>query len=460
MANIDLAVGQVNITANFLIARARKVSTPLVEETREEYPSPLAPSFNVVLPPSGSIDPVNYYVDFYESADGVALDFLLAQFVVNAKNNIVSSETRFYKVGGADPTDPVPDQADLVDPYLDGKTISKVFRRGIGPIVPEDYTYKEFELLAGGGIRLLNDQIFSADDIVAIEISYLINQTASSSGNLYNGVVVITANTTLISTHRNKRLRCVGASSRLVITLESLAAVPDGTFYHVTHNDGNQLQTKILPGGGDTIKYFTDSLSEITISPGEYVRIEKTGAIWEAVLVHQGVQQVGERMAAGWNSHPNTKPEDGTLYDGDDYPRMWWWLTTKLPATHIVTDDTLTGGGYVHPVGKEGLFVRHSTLKKFRLPNTQNWSERGIKSFTTFNADAERTYDYPGGTQPEMIGPHTHPLPRDAAGILDIQSLVVSANADEAISNLSLTGFNTGTENRVKNVAVVYCRRF
>lgn len=461
MANIDLSVGQINITANWLIARARKVSDPLVEITREEYPSPLAASFNVLLPPSGSIDPVNYYVDFYESSDGSTLDSLLATFVVNAKSNLIVEETRFYKGGGAGTADPPAFGDTLTDPYLDGKTIARVFKEGPGrPLVPEAYTYKEWELVTGGGIKLLNGAIFGQDEVIAIVISYLGQQTNVSAGNLYNGVVTKTATTTLTSTDRNKRIRCVGASSRMVITLESLAAVPDGTFYHFTHNDGNQLQTKIIPAGGNTITYFTQTFTELTISPGEYLRVEKVGSIWEAVLVHSGILQVGERFSGTWKDHPNCKPEDGTLYDGDDYPRIWWWINNKLPSTHVITDDTVINGGYTHPSGKHGLFVKHSTQKKFRVPNTQGWSERGMASFTTYNADSSRTYDYPGGTQPEMIGPHDHNLPRDGGGSSDIQSLVVTANSDEGLSGLSKTGLGDGTENRVKNIGVVYLRRF
>lgn len=461
MANIDLAVGQINITSNFLVARARKVSTPLVTEAQESYASPLASSFNVVLPASGSIDPVNYFVDFYESSDGSSLDLLLATFVVNAKNNLIIEETRYYKVDGGGANDPAPDQDTLTDPYLDGKTIARVFKDGVGrPLAPEDYLFKEWELVTGGGIKLLNGILFSAGEIIAIVISYLGEQTSTTGTGLYNGVATITTNTTLDSTYRNKRIRCVGASSRLVITLEDLSTVPEGAFYHFTHLDGNQLQTKIVPVGGQSI-LLNGTYTEMSIGPGEVLRIEKVSSAWEVVLPAEGVLHVGDRMAAGYNAHPNTKPEDGTLYDGDDYPRIWYWLSNSLPSTHKVTDDLVVNGGYTHPSGKEGQFVVHSTLKKFRVPNTQNWSERGMASFTVFNTDtANRPTDYPGGTQAEMVGPHTHPLPRDAAGALNIQSLVDSANSDEAISAASPSGTNSGTENRVRNVGVIYVRRF
>lgn len=479
MANIDLSVGQINITAN-LIARARKVATPLVEETREVYPAPLPSSFNVILPSSGSIDPTTYYVDFYESSDGIALDLLLAQFVVNARDNIVTEETRFYQVGGSQPEDPAPDQDTLTDPYLDGKTIAQVFKDGIGrPLVDEDYSFKEWELVIGGGIRLVGGQLFSFEEKVAIVISYLADQQQVSGAGMYEGVVTITSNTTLSSTHRNKRIRCAGGTTQLVITLEDVSSVPDGTFYHFTHNAGVQLQTKIIPL--TTISYFNTVYAEMTIGPGEYLRVEKEGGVWEATMVHPGFLMVGERIAATWNDHPNTKPEDGALFDGDDYPRMWYWLTTFLPASHKVFDNGVTAGGYTHPVGKEGLFVLHNTLKKFRVPNTQGWSERGLASFSAFSTDGTRTYDYPGGTQTENVGAHRHLMFHDngtsntATPLSSINSPAKRQGAGAQLGNVNaeynvcpspgnepdvgLSGTTTG-ENRVKNVGVIYLRRF
>jgi hypothetical protein len=491
MANINLSVGQINITGD-LIVIARKVSTPLVEETREVYPSPLASSFNVVLPSSGDIDPVNYYVDFYESSDGVTLDLLLAQFVVKAKSDLIAQEVRFYDVGGSGDNDPAPDQDTLNDPYLDGKAISEVYIDGVGrPLAPPDYSYKEYDLVSGGGIQLLNGRLFSFGEKVAIVISYLIEQTSGSGGggsNMYSSVVTITEDTTLGSTHRGKRLRCVGDSDRLVITLEDVTAVPDGTYYHITQNDGNQFQTRILADTGQSIQYAGETYAEISISKGEYIRIEKTGSIWEAVLVHQGVLMVGERFAGTWNGHPNTKPENGALYDGDDWPRIWYWLENYLPSTHKVVDDNVTSGGYTHPAGKEGLFVVHSTQKKFRVPNTQGWSERGLANFSAFNGDSTRTYDYPGGTQPEKVGQHRHlsfhnngttntgtalsgtnfPEKRQGAGAgigntnAEYNICASGNEPDVGLSGIPKTtaGAAISGDQAVKNVGVVYLRRF
>lgn len=460
MGQIRLGVGQVNIT-NHLIGVARKTTTPLVIEAQESYAPPHPATRNVVIPAVGDIDPVIYYVDFYESSDGIAFDLLLSQFVYDLKNKIVIAERRFYVVGGPGANDPAPDQQILTDAYLDGKTISGVFKEGFRYLRPDTENIVEWESVVGGGIELQGDLFFSGGEVYVIEISYLADQTQVSSGGMYSGVELIDTNTTLTSSYRNKRLRChAAAGSSLVVTLESVALVPDGTFYQFTSNAGTQNQTRILPDGSETILYNGENYSELSIGKGEFVRIVKVGSIWEAEQAHHSILMVGERYPAGWKDHPSCKPEDGTLYDGDEWPRMWWWIKNKLPTTHYISDDNVINGGYTHPTDRVGQFVIHSTLKKFRVPNTQNISERGLKNFTTYAGDAERLYDYPGGVQNEMVGPHTHPLPRDASGSQDIQSLVSTSNADEGITSASLTGNNTGTENRVKNIGVLYMRRF
>jgi hypothetical protein len=460
MGQIRLGVGQVNIT-NHLIGVARKTTTPLVIEAQEPYAPPHPTTRNVVIPAVGDIDPVIYYVDFYESSDGIAFDLLLSQFVYDLKNQIVISERRFYVVGGPGANDPAPDQTILIDTYLDGKTISGVFKEGARYLRPSTETIPEWQTYAGGGIELLNNIIFSGGEVVSIEISYLADQTQVSGGGMYSGVELIDTDTTLSLTHRNKRLRChCAASNTLVVTMESVSLVPDGTFYYFTSNAGTQNQTKVLPAGAETILFNGENYTELWIGKGEFLRIVKVGSIWEAEMAHDNILRVGERFPGTWKDHPSAKPEDATLYDGDEWPRIWWWIKNKLPSTHYITDDQVTDITYSHSAGRLGQFVIHSTLKKFRLPDSQNISERGLKSFTTYNADGERIYDYPGGVQDEMVGPHTHSLPRDASGSQDIQSLVVTSNADEGITGASLTGVNTGTENRVHNIGVIYLRRF
>lgn len=463
MGQIRLGIGQVNIT-NHLIAVARKTTTPLSIEAQESYAPPHPTTRNVVVPATGDIDPVIYYVDFYESTNGISFDLLLSQLVYDLKNKVIISERRFYKGGGGLPTDPLPDQKILEDPYLDGKTISGVFKEGFRYLKPETEPVPEWIPHAGGGIELQDPLQFSQDEVYSIEISYLADQPPSGGNSgFYSGVELIDVDTTLSASYRNKRLRTEAASSStLVVTLESIASVPDGTFYQFTNNGGTHNQTKILLAGSETIKYNGENYTEMWVGRGEYLRIVKTGIIWEGEMVHPFTLMVGERFAGTWRDHPNTKPEDAALYDGDEWPRIWWWLKNKLPSTHYIIDDTVTSLGYVHPNDKLGCFVLHSTLKKFRMPNTQNISERGLKYFNTFGLNTDRLYDYPGGVQSGQVGEFINnivlPKGNSYTGGPNQNRIGNGSNDPQNFSYVQT--FNAGKENIVKNIGTIYLRRF
>lgn len=465
MAQIKLTLGQVNITG-YLVVVARKTTTPLVIEAQESYAPPHPATRNVVVPASGSIDPVVYYIDIYESSNGTSLDLLLSQFVYDLKNKAIISERRFYRVGSGNPDDPDPDQKILVDPYLDGKTISGVFKEGFRYLKPETEPVPEYVPYPGGGIELQGSLQFSQNEVYSIEISYLTAQNSGSSGSsgLYSGIELINTNTTLTITHRNKRLRCHSASSSsLAVTMESVSTVPDGTFYHFTSNAGSQYQTRILPSGSETVLFNGELYTEFTVGIGEFLRIVKVGPEWEAEMVHPFMLMVGNRFSGTMNDYPGCRPENGALYDGDEWPRPWWWLKNKLPSTHYIVDDNVVSGGYTHPAGKEGLFVLHSTLKKFRVPNTQGWSEKGLKSFTTFGTDAKRGYDYPGGTQAAQVGEVTISINKGNGYLGGAENPDWFGPGDPAhpqdggYDNITA---NAGEENTVKNFGVVYMRRF
>jgi hypothetical protein len=316
---------------------------------------------------------------------------------------------------------------------------------------------------AGGGIELQGGLQFSQDETYTIEISYLVDQSiAATSGGLYSGVELIDADTTLSVSYRNKRLRTeASASSTLVVTLESIASVPDGTFYHFTNNGGTHNQTRVLPAGSETIKYNGENYPEMWVGKGEYLRIVRVGIFWEAELVHPFTLQVGERFSGTWKDHPSCKPEDvSTLYDGDEWPRIWWWIKNKLPSTHYITDDSVIGP-YSHPVERTGQFVIHSTLKKFRLPNTRIMGEKGLNNFLSYGSDPDRAYDYPGGYQPDQVGEVTVPLQKGngyVGGGTNPDWFAPGDPAhDQGTDNIVI---NSGDETRVKNIGVIYMRRF
>jgi hypothetical protein len=471
MANLRMTIGQVNIT-DWLIIRLRKTTAPLAVVASEAYSEPHPVTRNVVVPASGSIDPDEYYIDLYESSNGITLGLLLGQFVHKITETSGILEWRFYKVGNGGTGDPIPDTTTLTDPYFIGKTISAVFKPGYGPLTPEPYTFKEYDF-ATDTITLLNGQIFSNEEIWSVLIENPVS-TSTSARTFFNNVITLTTSTVLSSTHYNARLRCEGTGGLTQVhTLPDPATVPDGTIMYFMQNRGNQNQTKLITAAG-LIVFGDGTRSEITIGKGEWVHLEcrLIGAtmFWEVVGVHHAISMVGERWSAGFLNHPNCMPEDGRLLDGDEWPRIWWWITSVLTATHTITSDSVILGGYTHPVGQEGLFVRHSSLKKFRMPNTQELTERGLKDMDTYNTDAERVYDYPGGVQHEQVGPHLH-YDGEADNSQHSSSSSQTSTPSRLLVNngpaghAKILGFTSGpvtgnpTHMRTKNIGVIYMRR-
>lgn len=87
----------------------------------------------------------------------------------------------------------------------------------------------------------------------------------------------------------------------------------------------------------------------------------------------------------------------------------------------------------------------------FALPDLRGEVIRGWDAGR--GVDAGRAF---GSFQADQIKSHSHDLPADGVGSIDTQSLTSSANADEGMSSIQ-TGLTGGTENRVRNVALLTC---
>ena len=395
--DLTLIIGTVNFT-NYLHVTAAKVSAPSTIIWEDWIPVPFT-NYVLVIP---NLDPDVYYITFYEAPDNVSLGTLRSQGYIQATSPEFEYEFRFYEIGNL-PVGATLDVTEKIinDPYLVGKSVTQFFKEGFRFLdsseLDFDDTVGDMELLTGG--------TFEVGEKFTVTIKNATGTISATGSGLYTGTLNVTeATKTLIAGDKNKRIRCVGSVSTQVITLAALSAltVEDG-FYFDNCCTGTAVQVKILLPGSDRIRFngfmaASNNFDEFWVSKGEHLLIKKFDSdYWEVITDYKGVE-VGSRQASGYKSMPAWKAEDGALLDGDEYPRLWWWINSILPSTHVITDDTVTGA-YTHPAGKEGLFVKHSTLKKFRMPNTQGLSERGLLDFNTYGADTGRVYDYPGGVQ-------------------------------------------------------------
>lgn len=447
MASALFSLGIVNITGH-LIINARKVTDPLVIVASQTFAPPHSTTRNVTF---NNLASGTYYFDFRNSPDGIAQGTLLATYEVILETETQNIENKFYTVDGTGDHDPIQGGDTITDPYLDGKNIVGVFKEGFRFLKEGS----EYEILPGGVVHILNNVIFSNGETYMIQILNTVPLDGGvSTGGGFAGVVEITANTTLTAaTHLNKKIRCKSSTGRLVITLPVISTITDGGFFHFTTYSGSQIQTKIITQSGEVITGYG---TEITLGSKEFLKIERRGSLYEVIEQHHNIDSVGERISA-MVQHLNSLPENGALYDGDDYPRVWKWLTVDLPTDRQILTDAVTDPAYAHPDDKFGMFVRNATgtAKKFRMPNTQGYFYRGLPSFTSFGAGL------PGREEGEMVGPHTHGVkPPNSNSQSGYGKTTTGNDAGEATGIVQYdTLENDGTENRPKNIGEISLRR-
>ncbi len=451
-----LSIAQAGIT-DYLIIRWRKVSDPATEIGRQVL-APVVPTNNNIV--VVGLDPDYYFFDVFESVDGSTLSSLLNTFEINVADGSIKTEFRYYQVDRGNPGDPTDSTANLDDSYLDGKTVSRVSQRAQDFLIPTTEWTR-----TSTGILLTAPLLFSHADWYELQLDYQIPGTPpSSTGTSFGSEVDITGNVTLDSSYIGKLINCNSAGTRLKITLDHVESVPgDSQYKFIDQEGGSQLQTIIVPQDGTPIKWRGMNMSEIWIGKGEYIILKKRGTYWKVVDCSAGLNLVGLIPAGNTLAGtPNTLAEDGALRSGDDFPRMWYWIVNTLDASDKYIDDALDGGGYVRDPNKIGQFIYSTTKKKFLMPNSQDMVLKGLKSFSTHGVDTSRVYDYPGGLQLGQVGafsgtisfPAIDTSQHDGGGPL----IATGIGGNAAAINLANATFNTGKENIVKNLGVIFYR--
>lgn len=478
--NLKVTLGTVNYT-DWLHVTASKVSDPgtILWETWLDVP--LA-NYNFIIP---DLDPENYYVRYYDAPTNVALGTLKLELVVNALSGETILERRFYTVGGAGAHDPADGATTITDPYLVGKNVTGLFKEGFRYL---DFADEATFVDTTGVVSVINGTTFSTGERFIVEIKYSGGQTTSSTnGGLYTGTLNVTeATRTLLAADINKRVRLVGTGSTQVITLCTLASIAiEGGYYFDNSCGGTAMQVKLLLPGADRIRYngfglASNLFAEFWVSRGEHLLIRKfDSSYWEVITDYKGTQ-VGEKVTLGYKSHPNTLTENGQLVDGDQYPRLWWWINNVLPSTHKYTVADVTATPiYSFIKSKAGQFMldANSAVHLFRMPATYGLSEKGLANFENYGIDVgNRPVDYPGGYEDQMLLEHFHLM----FGSGDSGSGLYTSNSHSTGGNLGYTinanntepdNFRTGkardtsgalvggSQQKVKNVGVIYARR-
>lgn len=468
---LKITLGTVNYT-NFLRVTASKVSTPsaIAFETYIDVP---VTNYNFIIP---DLDPEIYYIRYYDAATNPSIGTLVAELVVNALTGEFMYERRFYTVNGPGLYDPADGSLQITDPYLIDKKVTGFFKEGFRYYEPETEFITD---PATGIVNILTGIALSSGEKVTLEIQYAVaNTTGTASVGLYNGSLdVAEATRTLLTAELNTRVRLIGTAATQVITLPALSSFATNNGYYFDNSvGGTAVQIKILLNGIDKIRFngfntASSVFTEFWVSQGEHLLLRKyNDTYWEVITDYKGTN-VGEKVTLGYAKHPNILLENFGLKNADEYPRLWWWLTNVLPATHYYTvADIATATPDPERIGQ---FIVDVPGRRFRMPYTTNISEKGLSNFDTYGIDTgNRTVDYPGGLQKDMVKEHGHldqlnengtgnspGTPFANSAITDNNNIPKGTNIIDGgvVDNLG-NGIG-GPEQRVKNIGVIYGRR-
>lgn len=423
---------------------------------------PATTFFYLTLP-----QPINYIIKFYDAPTNTDAGLLLQpSLIVNGLDASYQLEERWYEIGNMPTSDAGTATLDvtgkiITDPYLNGKEIFQFDKEGLRPLkAPVEVIFDN----AANTITFQGNLDLSPQEKFRILIKNKVGSSNSSPSGFAGTIDVTAATYTVQAADVYFRYRLVGTAATQVITLPALSGVPlDGFFYFDNTVGGTAVQPRLLTNGTDRILYNgfllpLNQFAEFWVSKGKTLKLQNAGGLfWEVIGNYDG-DTVGERFAGTYYAN-NCVPEDGRLMDGDEYPRLWFWLNNILPVPYKIIDNRVGNPGFNHNTGglngKIGAFIIHPTLKKFIMPDTRNLFERGEKSFTVINNDAERFADIPGGYQADMVGPHNHTIPIRAGRSDNANDRDVMLPGGTTVTDVNPNSLET----RPKNFAVIYQRR-
>lgn len=409
MARIGLNVAVSGYTGELLIVWREVIAndpTPPETGRSDAFAFPYDAVYSI-----NDINPVVHLVELWRSDDGVTLDELIKRWEIDASiYNEISSNTYQYQVDrGYDNTAPVatgsdvwadPENEDvnLTDERLDGATQDELYvvEAGYGPLLNSEY-----ELLAGGGITLLNGRTFNNGTAWFItRYQVVAQQVVVSTSNLYEGVEVVSEDRDLYVSASdnlyNKLVIADAAGNVVTVTFPDLSTIPDNKKVTFNTHNGSQKYLVLQFDTGDTVSFFGQDKNVLYLAKGEEITLYFKGGVCYVVSYHGRYLQRGsvwadwyEGRVADNGAHLKAITATGVL-SADDYPGLYEFITGLSVGT-VALADWATGNNK----RKYGI---NTLARTFRVPDLTNISRRFLKMDGS---------DVPGRYEADAVGPFT-----------------------------------------------------
>lgn len=283
----------------------------------------------------------------------------------------------------------------------------------------------EYEILAGGGFKLINGQKVFTDQKCKLEIFGSVLPpvgTPGLSGGFIDGKLLVNTNYSMdVVNDVRKLVQIRSNSTQIIFTLPSVDDLADHTIIPIEASILNTVQNKIATSGGQYIYFNNVSKTSITLAPGEVVWLYRDDDGYYVINdFGNNYKGLGKPYAA-YASELNTLVCKGQTVLRSAYPRLWEYVQGL--GSSLVSDATWSTAEVYHKDGVfytsapavpyrtvllpyRGCFSTGDGSTTFRLPDLMNSFLRGIKSET--GSDSERYLNKAGGFQRNEYETHIH----------------------------------------------------
>lgn len=369
------------------------------------------------------ISPVAHLVELWRSSDGVALDELIKRWEIDASiYNEISHQTYQYKVGrgttegtignGDYWIDPSNGDTQLVDERIDGATQDEliVHEAGFGHKLNAEY-----DLLAGGGIELLNGYTFNQDTAWFITWSRVVAQQVQvTTAATYTGIEEVTASRDVYvdatDNLYNKLVIINGAGSNVTLTFPDVALIPNNTKMTVNTHRGSQKYCTLQFDAGDTVYFNGQAVNVIYLAKCEEISMYwKSGVCYVTSYNGRALRRgsvfasMDSSLATDTGAYLLADESTGELAKAD-YPGLYAWIAA-LPASHSVALGVGAGQWSYSLTVNTGKINEATTYpykskfgidtgaETFRVPHLKNLGRRFLD-----------TGEFPGRYQHDAVG--------------------------------------------------------
>jgi hypothetical protein len=411
-------------------------------------------------------DLIPYYVSSENKTRKITvqqfMDFLLSGGVTTAHPPVTWGAELIYIV----PDGVAPGTIDANIPSLAGMDFN-LERAGFPMIAlledESNIDVAEFEILDGGGFRLLQDgDELHEKERFKLTVFSLIGGGPSTTINttaFIRGKKVVTTNTTLdVVNDLNKVIQLRADTSQVTITLPSVADMPENSLIIVESSINNSKQNAVTTSGGQFIYMRNQGRNTLWIAPGESLWLFRdSDGLYVLNDFYINYRDMGIPQPK-YKVDINELTCKGQTVLRADYPRLWEYVQTL--GFSLVSDATWLSG-----VDK-GLFSTGDGSTTFRLPDLMNMFLRGLKSDS--GTDPERSLNKAGGYQADMNKKHGHNIKstntnnssNDLADVVRgsaAGTVSTRGQADDAGADNKTIGASGGIESRPVNIGVLWC---